>query len=623
MKQFFVVFFANLLAILVVLSVPATLVTILVISALLDPDTASSDSVTITDGTVLVFDMDVNLVDSPEHDTEDDPLKSAIHGSSEVESIPLRHVILAIRHAADDSRIKALYMQGSLEPQEFGTGYSNLLELRNAILDFKARGKKVYAYLESATAKDYFVACCADKVYLNAYGELDTPGLASVKSYYLDAFQKLGVQVQVTKVGKYKSAVEPFIRDKMSDEDREETTALLSDLWDKFKETVVKSRSSVKAMTADSLQQLIDTEGYIPAQKALDMGLVDEFMYRGEVIKMLSSAYPSEATDTSPFKQVTVRDYYNTTKSTNIKASKVAILYLEGEIVDGDGSESNIGGDRFARYVRYLAAESSIKAVVLRVNSPGGSAFASEVLQHEIRQLKKEKPVIVSMGNYAASGGYWISAYSDKIYAEPNTITGSIGVFGMFFNVKGLADMVGVTTDTVKVGNFADFETVFRPKTDQEISLAQERVDYLYKEFKRKVSEGRGISVDDVETIAQGRVWSGERAKDKKLVNELGGLDDAIAAAVDAARLKDGTYSVVEYPRTVKLSEKIALLLQGYKEPVMESQSLAQIMGWHDMASGNPVLRQLSQVESQLESLKNFNDPAGMYARMPLQTNLR
>ena len=618
MKQFFVVFFANLMALLVILMIPVLLGIILIASASMNPNFSSG--IQVPDGAVLVFDLSLNLTDSPEHDTESDPLKNAF-SSSQAESICLHHVIVAIRHAAKDSRIKALYLQGALQPQDFGTGYSNLMELRTAIQEFKDSGKTVISYMEAPTSKDYFLNCIANKVYLNPYGELETPGIASEKMYFFDLFVKYGIQVQVTRVGKYKSAVEPFILDKMSVADREETHRLISDIWGDYITTVCASRPG-KNITPDSLQTLIDTEGFIEADKALSSGLVDALKYRGDVIKELAEMAKPDSTDESSFKQIALRDYYAATKPVSTKDSKIAVLYLEGEIVDGEGAASSIGGDRFAAYLRYLAAEKSVKAVVLRVNSPGGSAFASEVIQHEIIELRKSgKPVIVSMGNYAASGGYWVSAFSDCIYAEPNTITGSIGVFGMFFNVKGLADKLGVTTDTEKVGNFADFDTIYRPKTDQELNLAQLQVNDLYHKFVLKVSKGRKIDEAKVEEIAQGRVWTGKAALEIGLVDKMGGLDDAIQDAADRAQVSKGSYTVMEYPRTLKLAEKLAMALAGYKEPVMSVDPTISIPA--TSVDANPLFKATDALRSQLSSLRNYNDPMGLYARLPLGFELK
>jgi len=342
--------------------------------------------------------------------------------------------------------------------------------------------------------------------------------------------------------------------------------------------------------------------------------------YFGDVLNDLGKLYPSSAYAKIPlpFQQVAIGDYINAGRTPRLPGERasdneVAILYLEGEIVDGWGDLTNIGGDRFASELRSLAKDDDVKAVVLRVNSPGGSAFASEEIQHEIRALNVKKPVVVSMGNYAASGGYWVSTYSDRIFAEPSTITGSIGVFGMFFDVQKAANYLGLTFDTAKTGAYADFETISRPKTDQELQLAQARVDDLYGKFLDKVSESRHIprgaetDPNSIDAIAQGRVWTGSDALNLKLVDQIGGLEDAITYAAQRAKLGTGIgdYHVKEYPEEVSFADTLALLFNNQEEPVSK-------------AKADPLTQEFLKMKSELKTLQEFNDPLGVYARMPL-----
>jgi protease-4 len=289
--------------------------------------------------------------------------------------------------------------------------------------------------------------------------------------------------------------------------------------------------------------------------------------------------------------------------------NEVAILYLEGEIVDGWGEVTSIGGDRYAAELRQLRKDDDVKAVVLRVNSPGGSAFASESIQHEIIALKAKKPVIVSMGNYAASGGYWVSTYSDHIFAEPNTLTGSIGVFGMFVDVQKVANDFGVTFDSAKTGNYADFETIARPKTEQELALAQARVDDLYNKFLDKVSKSRQIPLETLGQIAQGRVWAGKEALDLHLIDEFGGLENAITYAANKANLGIN-YHVQEYPEPMTFADTLAALFNNQSEPVSH-------------AKADPLTRAFLKMKADLSSLRDFNDPTGLYARMPMGWDIR
>jgi len=605
MKQFFITFFANLAAMLFVFGGPVLLFIILMIASF-STSTKNRSMVSIERGSVLVFDLSINVTDSPEHASPTNPLSAAL-SEDQNKSLTLHHLTTALKKAAQDDRIKALFLEGSFQPADFGTGFACLKELREAVLTFKKSGKKVYAYMEAPTTRDYYVMSAASTIYMNPYGEMEMPGLASVKMYYAGLFQKYGIDVQVTRVGKYKSAVEPFILNKMSDADREETQKLLSDLWGEFVNTVSQSRG----IDPVAFQQLVDTEGYILPETAWTNKLVDKLGYFGDVLNVLGKVAPSSdyALVPLPFKQVAIADYINASRTPRLLGERnsdniVAILYLEGEIVDGWGTVSNIGGDRFAAELRQLRKNNDVKAVVLRVNSPGGSAFASEVIQNEIIALKAKKPVIVSMGNYAASGGYWISTYSDRIFAEPNTLTGSIGVFGLFMNFQKLGNSVGITWDTAKTGNYADFETISRPKTPQELAIAQSRVDDLYSKFLQKVSDSRKIPIESLELIAQGRVWSGDEALRLKLVDEIGGLNKAIEYAADQAKLGE-RYHVKEYPEQLNFAETLALLLSNQEQPISH-------------AKVDPLTEQFLKVKNDLKSLEDFNDPMGMYARMPL-----
>jgi protease-4 len=614
MKQFFITFFANLAALLFVFGGPLLLLFILMIASF-SVSSKGKRLISFERGSILVMDMSMNVTDSPEHATSSNPLSDAL-SQDKTKSVSLHRLTTALQKAAKDDRIRALLIVGSFEPTDFGTGYACLKEVREAVLDFKKGDgrtpKKVYAYLESPTTRDYYVASAASTIYMNPYGEMQIPGLAAVKMYYKDAMDKYGVAVQVTRVGKYKSAVEPFILDKMSDADREETTKLIGDLWGDFLSAVADSRK----VDPVAFQQLVDTEGYIKPESALAAKLIDKTAYFGDVLTDLGKIAP--ASDYSllqlPFKQISIGDYANAGRTPKLVGERggsnlVAVLYLEGEIVDGWGDITNIGGDRFAAELRELRRNDDVKAVVLRVNSPGGSAYASEVIQNEIRALKAKKPVIVSMGNYAASGGYWISAFSDRIFAEPNTLTGSIGVFGLFVNIQKLSNDFGVTWDVAKTGNFADFESISRPKTDQEIAMAQGRVDDLYNKFLDKVSTGRNIPIDTIKEIAQGRVWPGSEALNLKLVDEIGGLDKAIAYAADKAKLNQH-YTIKEYPEKVNFAETLALLLSNQEDPVMKAKT-------------DPLTRQFLKMKSDLKMLEDFNDPMGVYARMPLGWEIR
>jgi protease-4 len=623
MKQFFITFFANLAALLFVLGGPMLLFFILILASM-SAGSKGQHIGAIERGSILVFDMSINVTDSPEHATPSDPFSSAFNNNDN-HSMELRGLLKAIRKAAKDDRIKALFLTGSFEPADFGTGYACLKELREAVLDFKKSGKPVYAYLEAPSTRDYYVASTASEIMMNPYGEMEMPGLAVIKTYYKGFMDKYGIGVQVTRVGKYKSAVEPFLLTKMSDADREETQKLIDDLWGDFKDAVSTSRG----VDPNALQTLVDTDGYILPEHAVSAKLVDKLGYFGDMLNELHTLAPGSeyARIPLPFKQVAIADYISASRTPRLLGERnsdrvVAVLYLEGEIVDGWGEVTNIGGDRFAAELRELRKDDDVKAVVLRVNSPGGSAYASEVIQREIRNLKEShKPVIVSMGNYAASGGYWISTYADHIFAEPNTLTGSIGVFGMFYDVQRLFnDTLGVTFDSAKTGKYADFETISRPKSPEELAIAQSRVDDLYQKFVGKVAESRNIPQATVESIAQGRVWAGQEALGLHLVDEMGGLEDAINYAADQAKL--GTrYRVKEYPEELSFSDTLAELLTNQQQPM--SQTTLNTLAHQASDKLDPLTGQFLKLKNQVKAFEDFNDPFGTYARMPMGWDIK
>ena len=611
MKQFFISFFANLAALFFVLGGPVLLLLILIVASI-SAGSKGQHLTSIDRGTILVFDMSMNVADSPEHATSSDALTNALSNDNS-KSVSLRRLLNAIKKAAKDERITGMLLTGSFEPTDFGTGYACLKEVREAIIDFKKAGKPVYAYLEAPSTRDYYVASAASTIWMNPYGEMEMPGLAVVKTYFKGALDKYGVDVQVTRHGKYKSATEPFFLTKMSDADREETQRLIDGLWGDFITAVTHSRP----IDAATFQQLVDTDGYILPDHAKAAHLIDDEKYFGDVLTDLGKIAPSSDYEKIPlpFRQVAIGDYINAGHTPRLPGDKgsdnvVAVLYLEGEIVDGWGQTTNIGGDRFAAELRDLRKDDDVKAVVLRVNSPGGSAYASEVIQREVIALKAKKPVVVSMGNYAASGGYWVSTYADHIIAEPTTLTGSIGVFGMFMDYQKLANSVGVTFDVAKTGQYADFESSSRPKTDPEIALAQARVDDLYGKFLDKVSQSRniprGLDTDPktIDAIAQGRVWTGTDALPLHLVDEIGGLQTAINYAVKKAKLGE-RYRVKDYPEEVSFADTLAALLSNQEEPLSKVKA-------------DPLTREFFRMKADLKSLSDFNDPIGVYARMPI-----
>ena len=561
-------------------------------------------------GAYVVFDLSTNITDAPP------PIDFGSLGVAQDDHLQLRTVTRALRAAAKDERIAGVFITGVLRPASYGSGYAALSEVRAGIAAVKAAGKPVLAYLTTATTKDYYLASAASEVAIDPYGVIMMSGLASEPMFYAGAFEKYGVGVQVTRVGKYKSAVEPFTRTSMSPENRDQIQKLLNDIWDGILADIAPSRGT----TAAQLQAIVDREGFIRPEQAKDGQLVDRIAYRDEVYDELK-AKTGRAGSKQPFKQIGLADYARLSKDiADVPAKaleaavsgsgkgRVAVVYAEGEIVDGEGDADEVGGTRFSRELRKLRLDDGVKAVVLRVNSPGGSASASETIQREIRLMKKVKPVVVSMGSYAASGGYWIAAYGDRIFAEPTTITGSIGVFGVQFDVKKLSGDFGLTFDTVKTGKFADLISITRPKSDEELAVFQRMVDWIYGEFIGKVAEARKIKREVVEEIAQGRVWSGAEAKNLELVDELGGLDAAIAYAVAQAKLGPN-YRLVEYPHPKELFEAVQELIEKIAPNNVRAPGLAGKLA--------------ERIEREVRVLRTFNDPQGVYARLPLNLSLR
>jgi protease IV len=552
-------------------------------------------------GSYLVFDLSANITDAPP------PFDLDGFAAARTDVLQLRSITRALRYASRDSKIRGVLLLGNLSPRLLGSGYAALREVRAALSDFRASGKPVLAYLDYATTRDFYLASVATEISIDPYGLILMPGLASQPMFYAGAFEKYGVGIQVTRVGKFKSYVEPFTRTDMSPENREQLQKLLDDLWGSLISDIGRSRG----VTAESIQTTVDAEGIIKPAAAVKAHLVDKVAYRDEIIERLKKE-TGVTSPTESFKQVQLGFYAKTAVRPPVPAGRgeVAVVYAEGDIVDGEGDSTEVGGANFAREIRNLREDSSVKAIVLRVNSPGGSVSGAETIQRELRLAHKAKPVIVSMGSYAASGGYWISAYGDRIFAEPTTITGSIGVFGIQFDVKKLANEHGFTFDSVKTGKYADSLTIARPKTDDEMAVFQRMVDWIYSQFIAKVAEGRKLKPGFVEEIAQGRVWSGAEAKKLGLVDEIGGLNDAIRYAGTQAGL-GSTFRVIEYPKSKNLSEALAEIFGKYAPASLHARP-AGLVG-----------QVVEQLESAFARLRALNDPQGIYARMPMDIAIR
>jgi protease IV len=603
MRDFLKYTFASLVGQLVFYSLAASgLIFLLIAAATRDTEPQ------VRNKSVLVFDLSLNITDSSRASGTGELIQQAVSGEED-NSITLRTVLDAIEKATKDRRIVGIYLDGNGESGSVGAGYATLKEVRQALEKFKASGKKIIAYDADWDEQSYYLGSVADTVVVNPLGAMEMNGLRAEQMFLAGALEKYGIGVQVIRVGKYKSAVEPFVLQKLSDENRQQTQRLLNDIWGEFRNTVGKSRE----LSPQQVQAIADNKGVLNPEEAQKSRLVDKVAYFDQVVADLKQLTESKEDDRT-FKQISLPTYVRVSpKTVGIKRqsrNKIAVIYAEGEIVSGQGGVRQVGGDRLASQLRRLRLDDDIKAVVLRVNSPGGSATASEVIQREVRLIREKKPIIVSMGNVAASGGYWISTYANRIFAEPNTITGSIGVYGLLLDVQKLANNNGITWDGVKTGRYADAQTISRPKTDQELAIYQQSVNRIYYQFLGKVANSRKLSTNKVEAIAQGRVWSGLAAKQIGLVDEIGGLDQAVAFAAKQAKLDDD-WELQEYPRSRSLEERLFKNLGGDSVRVDGDDFTPKA------TQSDPLTLAYQQLQKELTMLKSMNDPVNVYARLP------
>ena len=557
----------------------------------------------VKDKSVLVLDLSLNITDSKPSRSTSAAIEEVLSEDSG-DTVTLRTVLDAIESAKKDPKIVGIYLEGSSDSSS--SGFANLKEVRSALQRFRDAKKPIFAYQMDWSERDYYLGSAANTIAINPYGALELNGFSSQAMFFTGALEKYGLGVQVTRVGKYKSAVEPFLLTKMSPENRQQTQKLLGDMWGEYLKTVGPNRK----VTVPQLQAVADKGGTLMADEALKSKLVDKVVYFDEIASELKKLTGTDREHKS-FKQISLKNYARIADDKNStradKKNQIAILYAEGEIVDGEGGPTQVGGDRIALEMRKIREDDDVKAVVLRVNSPGGSATAAEVIGREVMLTGKKKPVIVSMGSLAASGGYWIAMGSSRIFAEPNTITGSIGVFGMLFNAQKLAANNGLTWDVVKTGRFADTNTVSRPKNPQELANIQRIVDRIYDRFITKVADSRKLPKNKVQEIAQGRVWSGTAAKQLGLVDEIGGLEDAVREAAKQAKLGDN-WQLEEYPKRRSFEERILERLSGVR--VLKPATKL-----------DPLTAEVKKMQDELAAIGSMNDPQGIYVRLPF--NLR
>ena len=463
------------------------------------------------------------------------------------EVLGLFDMVRAIKQAASDSLIKGMY----LKCEGNSSGFANSNELRNQLIEFKKSGKFIIAASDYISQRAYEVANVADHIYCQPNGMVDWKGYALQLTFFKGTMDKLEIEPEIFYAGQYKSATEPYRLTKMSEPNRVQLTSFLEDLYQRFLVNTSKTR---KVDTA-TLRGLANNFSVRSASAANAARLTDDLKYDDEVKDEIRKKIHISLDEKINF--MPIGDYIKNGRwNDNADGENIALIYAQGEIIDGNGQDNEIGGERYRDLIRKARMDKKIKAVVLRVNSPGGSSIASENIWREVMLCKKEKPVVVSIGDYGASGGYYISCFADSIFAQPNTLTGSIGVFSMYFNAQQLFNnKFGITFDGVKTAEHADFGTASRPMTDVEKKVGQEGVDSIYLLFKQRVADGRKLPLSFVDSIAQGRIWSGERALQLKLIDRIGGLQDAVDCAARMAKIK--SYRLKEWPEVESFWKKL------------------------------------------------------------------
>jgi len=509
----------------------------------------------------------------------------------------LNNVLEAIKAAKTDSRIKGI----SIDNKLLLAGTAQVKAIRDAIIDFKTSGKFVYAYGDYYMQKDYYLASVADSVFLNPSGEMDFRGLSSEVLFFKDLQEKSGIKMEVIRHGKYKSAVEPFLSNEMSDANREQITSLLRSVWNSILEDVSESRN----ISVEKLNEYADNLAARTPEMAAESGLIDRLLFHDQYENLLrdgtGTAYNED------LNLIDIEDYaeHVASKRKEYGKKKIAVIYAQGEIVYGRGNDDVVGQGILVEALRDARNDDDVKGIVLRVDSPGGSALASDIIWREIEVTKKEKPVVVSMGNLAASGGYYIACGGDKIFAEPSTITGSIGVFGTIPNIEALATRWGINAEQVQTNKQSTGYSVFEPMTDEFRTFAQEGVESVYQTFLQRVAEGRNLTVANVDSIGQGRVWSGEQAIELGLVDEMGSLDDAINYTAGLAELDD--FSTENYPVYDTGFEAIFSNLTGIKMKTKE-ELIREEIGF--------------EAFDLLQKIKVLTQQKGVQARIPFELNI-
>lgn len=536
MRSFFKNVLANIVAILIIGAVLFMfLIMFIAASAMSDGKKGH-----VKDNSVLTLDFNTNVIDAPYENQED-----LFSFGDKTKNVLVYDIVTAIKKAKTDDKIKGI----SIENDRLNAGLTQVDDIRAALEDFKKSGKFVYAYGNVVSQSSYYLGSVADKYYLNPAGGIELKGLSTEVLYMKSFTDKYGIGMEVIRHGKYKSAVEPYLRDDMSPENKEQLSTLLKDIWSVNAKKMADSRK----IDTTQFRTVVDSLYGIIPDLALKNKLADQLLQKSEYDNLIKTKM--NINKDKDLNKISFSKYISSYDKDNTKSSnQVAVLYASGAIMNGEGYDA-VYSENFVKEIKKLTENDNVKSVVLRINSPGGSANASDEILFELQQLKKKKPLVISFGDYAASGGYYIAMGAEKIYSNPNTLTGSIGVFGVLPNVKELANRNGLSTHTVKTNENSNFYSPFSGVTDGGVQMMTKSIEQTYKRFVHYVTENRKKSFEQIDEIGGGRVWSGTRAKQIGLVDELGTLSDAVAFAAEKAKLKD--YDVAAYPKKMSKFEQL------------------------------------------------------------------
>ncbi len=588
MKQFFKFTFASMLGFILAGFLMFIIFVGIVVSAV---SLGTKDTVVVPEKTILMLTLDQPVSDR----SSDNPFARLNFSRPDLSpELGLNDIISNLKKAAGDSKVKGIY----LELTDVPSGQATIEEIRDALIDFKKSGKFIVAYSEEFTQKSYYLASVANKIYLNPAGGMQFKGMVGQVMFFKGLLDKIDVEAQVIRHGKFKSAIEPFTLDKMSEPNKVQTLTFISGMWNHMLTGISASRE----IPVDQLTAMADEYKIQSPEDAVSLKMVDRLMYKDEVLDELKTRVDVKSIKDLRFMKIS--KYAKTPESDKKAASdKIAVIYASGNIISGEGDEQSVGSEGISKAIRKARLDDKVKAVVLRVNSPGGSALASDIIWREMLLTEKVKPVVVSMGNVAASGGYYIACAADKIYAYPNTITGSIGVFGIIPNMKEMFNKdLGITFDEVKTNPYADYISVTRPMNEGEKKIITREIESIYTTFTTHVAEGRKMTVAQIDSIGQGRVWSGVDAKRIGLVDEFGGLNDAIKGAAILAKLKE--YSIQELPEQKDTFEQLMQAISGDNTSVFLKR---------EMGAAYPYFNYLSRM-SRME---------GIQALMPYEFDIK